>query len=117
MSEPLDDYPPGASLCDHFKALHPSLRSSGPFRAPNGLLHLMLHHLVPQFRSTSSTALTHQGTLASSDFKTCIFEITLDFNAGLISVHGLTNSIADLCNDLGEFDLMDIQSSRIPGMR
>jgi hypothetical protein len=38
-----------------------------------------------------------------------VFEITFDFNAGLVSVHGLTNSIADLCTDLGEFDLMDIQ--------
>jgi hypothetical protein len=42
-------------------------------------------------------------------FQDVIFEITFDFNAGLMSVHGLINSIADLCNDLGEFDLMDIQ--------
>jgi len=42
-------------------------------------------------------------------FQDVIFEITFDFNAGLVSVHGLTNSIADACNDLGEFDLMDIQ--------
>ena len=42
-------------------------------------------------------------------FQDVVFEVTFDFNAGLISVHSLTNSIADLCNDLGEFDLMDIQ--------
>jgi hypothetical protein len=38
-----------------------------------------------------------------------VLEIAFDFDAGLVSVHGLTNSIADACNDLGEFDLMDIQ--------
>jgi hypothetical protein len=42
-------------------------------------------------------------------FQDVRFDITFDFNAELISVHGLTNSIADLCNDLGEFDLMDFQ--------
>jgi hypothetical protein len=42
-------------------------------------------------------------------FQDVVFEVTFDFKAGLISVHALTNSIADLCNDLGEFDLSDIQ--------
>jgi hypothetical protein len=42
-------------------------------------------------------------------FQDVVFEITFDFNAGLVSVHGLLNTVADLCADLGEFDLMDLQ--------
>lgn len=37
------------------------------------------------------------------------FEIAVDVNAGLMSVHGLQNTIADLCRGLGQFDLMDFQ--------
>lgn len=42
-------------------------------------------------------------------FQDVYFEVTFDFDAGLVSVHGLENSIADLCNDLGEFALGDFQ--------
>jgi hypothetical protein len=42
-------------------------------------------------------------------FQDVVVEATFDFNAGLVSVHGLLNTVADLCADLGEFDLMDLQ--------
>jgi hypothetical protein len=42
-------------------------------------------------------------------FQDVYFEVAVDGNAGLISLHGLQNTVADLCADLGEFDLGDIQ--------
>jgi hypothetical protein len=37
------------------------------------------------------------------------FSVVVDPRAGLISFVGLQNTIADFCNDAGEFDLMDFQ--------
>jgi hypothetical protein len=42
-------------------------------------------------------------------FQDVVFEIAVDESAGLVSLHGLLNTVADLCADLGEFDLMDLQ--------
>jgi hypothetical protein len=33
----------------------------------------------------------------------------VDVNAGLISIHGLQNTLADFCIGLGQFDIMDFQ--------
>jgi hypothetical protein len=42
-------------------------------------------------------------------FQDVVFETTVDESAGLFSIHGLLNTVADLCAGLGEFDLMDLQ--------
>jgi hypothetical protein len=42
-------------------------------------------------------------------FRDTWIDAVFDFNVGLLSIIGLQNTVADLCNDLGEFDLMDFQ--------
>jgi hypothetical protein len=42
-------------------------------------------------------------------YQDVVFEVAVDESAGLVSLHGLVNTVADLCAGLGEFDLMDIQ--------
>jgi hypothetical protein len=61
----------------------------------------------PSFDFTNGPA--SPGNSGIFRFQGFVLEIAVDGKAGLVSFHGLQNTIADFCNGLGQLDLMDFQ--------